>query len=198
MAQQAAITKTPKFNPKLYEQEFTSLATENPAEAGKIARNVQVARRNLEDELREGSRTMMEVVGIAVGSVGALGVGYLDGGWEAKRDAMIADWEAGGAAEVDANLADYPEPWMHAEGGKDPTKIFGFLDKALGITLLTTAIAIAIGIATRDEDDDEPSIWASAFKNLAFGQFAYVVGALGRNSGYRRAKKKIEAAPAEE
>lgn len=187
----AVAAKAPvEFNPKKYQKEFAQFAKDDPRNAGMVAAELQSVRKNLEEEINAVGDALGQVVEIGAGSVGALLVGWLDGGWEAKRQAMIDAWESTGAAAAGVTLEDHPTPFTHDESKqKDPTKIFGFLDKSLAITLGFTTGAILVGVM---HPDGTRSLGGMILKSIAYSQFSYFLGSTARNGAYKREETRIE------
>ncbi len=128
--------------PAEYKQDFAVLAQRDPAEAADVALKWRERFINQTQSMREATGTFLEIV---VGGGAAALWGGFDGGWEAEREKAIEDWELSGAAEVGTNTDEHPEPWDHAEGASDPTKLFGFIDRVLAGTLVLATLAVFFG-----------------------------------------------------
>jgi hypothetical protein len=174
------------YNPVEYKQDFMNLATTAPAEAADVAMKWRDRFMNQATEMRKSTEQALEI-GIAGAS--AFGFGFFDGGWEAKREAMIVDWEEEGHIDAGADLSQYPEPFSHPEGGKDPTKLFGMVDKVLVGTLILAGLAIFNVFGPK---------YTPFVRSAALGGAAYWAGSVGRSLGMKRTVKKIKEKAAEE
>lgn len=179
-------TKQQSFNPVEYKQEFMTLASTAPQEAAEVAMKWRERFVNQAESTRKGMQTAAE---IGAAGLTAGGMGYLSGGWQAKRDAMIRDWEAGGAVEAEADLEEHPTPFSHPKGEKDPTKLFGLINKTLFGTLLLSAGAIFNVLGKK---------YTPVVRSAALGAGSAWAAELGRSWGYKRKEKALAEAPEEE
>lgn len=170
------------FNPVEYKNEFMTLANTRPDEAADVAMKWRERFMNQVATTKKSTEQALEI-GLAGGT--AFTMAFFDGGWEAKRDAMIRDWEEGGAAEAGTDLDEHAEPFSHKEGGKDPTKLFGMVDKVLVGTLLLAAAAIFNVFGKK---------YTPFVRAAALGSASYWAGSVGRNLGYKRKDKALKAA----
>lgn len=170
------------FNPVEYKQDFMNLAQSAPHEAADVAMKWRERFVNQAEQMRKGSQQLAEV-GVAGGT--AWVAGMLDGTWEAKRDAMIRDWEESGHIEAEADLEEHPTPFSHAEGGNDPTKIFNLVDRMLIITLVLAGIGVTNIFGKKA---------SPYFRSAALGTGATWASGWGRSFGYKRKAKKLTEA----
>lgn len=170
------------FNPVEYKNDFMTLANTQPDEAADVAMKWRERFMNQVATTKKSTEQALEI-GLAGGT--AFAMAFFDGGWEAKRDAMVTDWEDGGAEEAETTTDEHPEPFSHKEGGKDPTKLFGMVDKVLVGTLLLAAAAIFNVFGKR---------YTPFVRAAALGSASYWAGSVGRNLGYKRKDKALKAA----
>jgi hypothetical protein len=167
-------------NPTEYKQDFMTLASTAPHEAAEVAMKWRERFVNQAEVMKKGTEDIME---IGVAGISSFGIAFLDGGWEAKREKMIRDWEEGGAADAAADLEEHPTPFSHPEGEKDPTKLFNMVDNVLVATLGLAALA-AFNVLKK---------YTPVLRAAALGTGAYWAGSLGRSLGYKRAEKALSA-----
>lgn len=175
-----------QFNPTEYKQDFMNLATTAPQEAADVAMKWRERFMNQAETMKKSHETLA-TIGLA--GLSSFGVAWFDGGWEAKRDAMIRDWQEDGHVEAEADLEEHPTPFSHSEGGSDPTKLFGVVDKTLVWTLFLAGLA-AFNVFGKK--------YTPLVQAAALGSGAYWAGSIGRNLGYGRVEKKLAAAAEEE
>lgn len=208
----AAIQRNMDFNPGEYHTSATRLVKERPDLAANAMTELATSMNAAEaDNARSQNMTKAIVAGSAA-AVGIVGIGFWDGSNKTRAAAMVADWENGGAADVGADLEQYPTPWSHPEGVKDPTTWLGFFPKMLASTLLFTAVSATIsafskkylidpatGEIARDQngqprvDENYDNIFAKLFRNLAFLNLGYWAASWGFSKGMVRAEKKMNA-----
>lgn len=119
----------PKFNASEYQRDFKRLAEMNPGKAAETATGVargKVNAANRQKNAADSEKYTKAYAYAAAVPVTAL-LGAVEGMQMAKRQAMIEDWEANGAASVGADLKEHPTPFTHKDGVKDPTKLFGII-----------------------------------------------------------------------
>lgn len=167
------------FNPVEYRNDFIKLASQEPGEAADVAMKW---RERFMRKANEMSKTTERVAEVGIAGLSSFGVAYLDGGWEAKRDALIADWINEGASRVNADVTQHPTPFTHPEGVSDPTKLFNVIDRVLVITLLLAGAAAA-GVGGDD--------YNGLLRAAAVGTGSYWAGSLGRSLAYRRAANRL-------
>lgn len=168
------------YNPVEFKQDFMNLATTAPQEAADVAMKWRERFVNTTEQMKKSSEDLMEA---GVGGGAAFLAGFLDGGWAARRDDMIKEWEEGGAAAADADLEEHPTPFSAPDSdAKDPTMVFGVVDKVLFGTLATAAVGIS-GIIGKKYSP----IIISAAKGLGIG-WAF---SKGTGIGYKRAVKAL-------
>lgn len=154
-----------------YMQEFTTLAAASPQDAAEVAMQWRERFMNQVERMRKSSEELTE---LGVAGVSAFGMGFFDGGWEAKRQALVDAWED---TQDEATLKDTPAPWDDKDTGiKDPQKAFGLVDKSLVSTLVFAGIAIS-NLAKK---------YTPVFRAAALGTGAYWAGSQGRKFGYNR------------
>lgn len=168
------------FNPVEYKQDFMNLATTAPHEAADVAMKW---RDRFMNQAADMSKSTEQALEIGIAGTSAFGFGFLDGGWEAKREAMIVDWEEEGHVEAGADIGEHPEPFSHPEGGKDPTKLFGMVDKVLVGTLVLAGLAIFNVAGPK---------YTPFVRAAALGGAAYWSGSVGRSLGMKRTIKKLK------
>lgn len=177
-----------RFNPKEYHKDASDLMKRNPELAAdamtKLARRMNQA----EGELSEGQELTLSIVSGLFASAVMLGIGFWNGDNEERAKALIEDWEMSGAAAVGADLEQYPEPWDHPEGIKDPRKILKFIPKTLVSTAGFIVGAIAVGAATKNTDN----VLYRILRDAAFLNFGYFLAKVGEGAGENRARKKME------
>lgn len=141
-----AISRRPRFNPTEYKEEFLDLAKTNPELAAEAATKLARRKRNQDDQLDDADESTTGLVA-ALGTFVITGaVGALYGSNRAKRDAILRDWEAEGAAAAGTSTATTPEPWMHPRGVSDPTKILGFPKLAIPPVVLAAIAGITAAV----------------------------------------------------
>ena len=208
----AAIQRNMDFNPGEYAHNAARIIKERPDLAANtmttLARKMNAAEANV---ARSQSLTKSLLAGATAGA-GMIGIGFWDGANQERADAMVDDWEQGGAADVGANLDQYPTPWSHPEGVKDPTVFFGFVPKMLASTLTFALVSAGISALTKkplvdtatgeviyDEhgdivhDENYDNLFAKIFRDLAYLNFGTWLGSWGARKGRIRARKKMNA-----
>jgi len=165
-----------------YKQNFAVLAQRDPAEAADVALKWRERFVNQTQAMQKTTGMLLE---IGIGGGAAALAGWLDGGWEAEREKAIEDWELSGAAAAGTTIEESPEPWDHAEGGSDPTKILGFMDKVLAGTIVLAALAVfnVFGDA-----------YSKFFKAGALGSFSYWAGNMTNKIAKERKKEALAKA----
>lgn len=180
-----------KYNPERFHNDMVSLAEASPTDAAEVA---STWRGRYENAVNSGQQMLVSGIEVALSGVTAGFVGFLDGGWEARRADLIQKWEEGGAV-ADGENPDDSSPFV--EGGEsDPTKVFG-VDRVLVMVLVSAGIAVT-GIAQwgtegkKDYKDFRPFV-----KAIALGTAAYWAGSMGRELGFDRAVDKIKTEESE-
>lgn len=208
----AAIQRNMDFNPSEYHHNATRLVKERPELAAnamtQLARHMNAS----EAQVARSQRLTSSIIGGLTALGGMLGIGFWDGSNQTRAQAMVDDWENGGAADVGATLDQYPTPWSHPEGVKDPTTFLGFIPKMLASTAAFALAAAGVSAATkkylvdentgevlRDEhgdpvvDENYQNVFTKIFLNLAFLNLGYWVTSFGFRKGMVRAQKKMNA-----
>lgn len=168
------------FNPVEYKNDFVQLAQSAPQDAADVAIKWRERFMNQAQEMQKSTEQIAE---IGIAGVTAFVLSVANGGWEAQRDAMIAQWEEEGHVDAEADLETYPTPFTHPEGEKNPMKLFGIVDKTLVATLLL-GTAAALNIAKK---------YTPLVRAAALGSGATWASNLGRDIGYKRTKEKLAA-----
>jgi hypothetical protein len=165
-----------------YKQDFMNLATQAPQEAAEVAMKWRERFVNQSEVMKKSTEDIME---IGVAGLSSFGIAFMDGGWEAKADQLVLDWEEGGAEAAGTNVEDHAHPWDHEEGDKNPMKTWGmgYLDNTLVVTMGLAALT-AFNIAKK---------YTPVFRAAALGTGSYWAGSVGRSLGYKRAKTKLES-----
>lgn len=176
-----------KYNPERFHTDMVSLAEASPTDAAEVA---STWRGRYENAIDSGRQMMVSGIEVALSGVTAGLVGFLDGGWEARRADLIQKWEDGQAAAEGLDPED-SSPFVEGDE-KDPTKVLG-VDKVLVFVLVTAGIAVS-GIAQygtegkKGYQDFRPFV-----KAIALGGAAYWAGSMGRELGFDRAVEKIKS-----
>jgi hypothetical protein len=212
MTSNAAMTRHFNFNPAEYKHEAARLAKHRPELAADAMTQVATKMNAAEAEVEGAQNTTKSIVSGLVASSAMIGVGYWNGASKARADAMVADWIEGGAADVGADLEQYPAPWDHPEGMKDPTLILGFAPKMLVSSLAFGLLSVSIAAMTRRKlidpvtgeveldvngkpkyDPTYENLGARMFRDLAFLNLGYWAADFGASRGAMRTIKKLNA-----
>ena len=174
------LNRRKRANPKTFDSsgfhnEVTALAHESPEKAAEVATHWKSKFMNAVMDAKNTTEKGMEL-GSALLSAGI--IAYLDGGWEADADAIMASWVQTDAAAAGKDPT-ATDPFV--DGGKeDPRKLFG-LDIAFWYTAGLAGIAM-FGLAGQ---------YSTLVAAGAIGAASYYVGSMAREAGY---KARVEAA----
>jgi len=184
-----------RFNPKEYKTDALELMRSNPELAADAMTKLARTKNAAEGELSDGQEATMGIISGTLASVMMLGVGNWIGSDEEKAQAMITDWEMSGAASIGADIEQYPAPWDHPEGVKDPRKILKIIPKPLATTVGFAILAGAVGMIAKTGTDN---FGYRLLRDAAFLNVGVFLANIGANMGRARARKKMEQAAIDE
>lgn len=115
----ALVARQREQNPRDVYDDVHDLARTNPAALAKNVTRLAKKKNASDGQADQMAKAARETVGVALGTLATVGVAWMDGRFEADRDAMLAEWMAAGNSASD----DCPVPW-ELEGVKDPATAF--------------------------------------------------------------------------
>jgi hypothetical protein len=168
-----------------YQEKVYDLARTNPALLAKTV--TQVARKkNASDGDLDKADSATIMLGAAIVMFGSIaGMLYWDGRMKAKRDAMIAAWEAQGNA-----VEGCPKPWDVA-GKTDPEMLIGPIPKTAIVPAVASVVAVATAIGRGK--NKMPGFWETAATWTAVGTFSVLVGQLTQSKGFCQVEEGIQS-----
>ena len=191
MAKKAAMQRRPRFNPTEYREDFEDMIKVNPELAAKSASQLAGKKVRAENQVADADSATRELIAF-LGSTVVMGVaGWWMGSMKAKRDALIADWEAEGAESVGASLTEDEAPWDHERGVGNPTK-WWFFPKLLVLPLgtgLVAMIAASMRKKGRSAGGFERTMTMSAIST-----FGLTIASLTGGRAYASKEKKLAKA----
>lgn len=163
----------------------------NPALAAESATKLARKKVNQDVELGEADNSTKGLVAF-LGTTVFMGLaGWWTGGMKAKRDALIADWEAEGAQSVGASLAQAEYPWDHERGVKDPTTMW-YMPKLIVFPLVSGVLALIS--ASMRKGRAAPSGFERTMTMTAGSTFGLMVANMIGSRSYKAKEKKLEKA----
>lgn len=168
-----------KFNPEAFRSDMMRLP---PQEAADVTLKWRERAMNAAEEMAEATNTAFKM--LAGGSF-VFAAGMLEGRQKAQAESLVEAWEAGGAAEAERDLDEYPTPWSAGEE-RNPALFLGFLP----ITLALTALPALLGIFDTGA--------APYLRSMALAGTYFFVGELGVMAGHRVRKNRLAQASDEE
>ncbi|MCH9637714.1 MAG: hypothetical protein K0U16_07205 [Gammaproteobacteria bacterium] len=162
-----------RFNGTQYKEDFLDLIKANPEMAADSAKRLAARKVRAENQVEDDETATKGVVALMVGITVTSATGWWSGGLQAKRDALVDDWELQGAESVGAAVADTPFPWQHERGVGHPMYWFGFFPKLLLVPVVAAGWA-GIAAAMRKKNQApgyvEKAMTTTAL--MSFGVFA--------------------------
>jgi hypothetical protein len=176
------------FNTKEYREDVLVLAKENPELLANSATKMARREHNQAQDLERADDTTKELAAF-LGSLVVMGLmGEWAGRINARRDELITQWENEGAGMVGTTLDTHAQPWEHAQGAKDPGKIWIF--PKLAIIPLGSALAAGISSAFRRQDES-PSVFERFATLSAMTSTTYLLASWVASSATKRTEKKF-------
>lgn len=168
-----------KFNPEAFKTDMMRLP---PHEAADVTLKWRERAMNAAEEMAEATNTAFKMLS---GGIFVLAAGMLEGRQKAQAEQLVEDWEAGGAAEAERDIEEYPTPWSAGEM-RNPALFLGFMP----ITLALTALPAIFGIFDTGA--------APYLREAAKAGTYFFVGELGIMAGNAVRKKRLAQATDED
>ncbi len=191
MAKKTAMQRRPRFSSTEYREDFEDLIKTNPELAAKSASQLAGKKVRAENQVVDADNATRELVAF-LGSTVIMGfAGWWMGSLKAKRDALVADWEAEGAESAGASLSEDPAPWDHERGVSNPMK-WWFFPKLMVIPLGTGLVAMIA--ASMRKKGQAASGFERTMTMSSISTFGLTIAGLTGGMSYARREKKLAKA----
>ena len=184
-----AMQRRPRFSTTEYREDFEDLIKTNPQLAAKSASQLAGKKVRADNQVADADNATREMVAF-FGSTLVMGAaGWWMGSLKARRDVLIADWEAEGAESVGASLTEDKVPWDHERGVSNPMK-WWFFPKVM-VLPIGTGIAAMIAASMR-KSGQAAGGFERTMTMSSIGTFGLTIAGLVGEWSYTRKEKALE------